>query len=219
MSHNNSWDSESQDNWDSTALQQFIDELRQDLNYLINSQQVLEEALSRLNVLSGDDRMIIMLPSEEYNIETSNGDQLSCAICIDDLLSKEIIRTLPCNHRFHVKCIDKWLQSHNTCPMCRAHVFQEITEIVWIVNKAEEHDDFRRKVIITDVNDFEFIKSAQSCISNQSYISYENWRASVVVAYCSSCYHVTQIVHFWEELDELSLNLVKRLLCIGLHNS
>uniref|UniRef100_A0A1A9W0L8 RING-type domain-containing protein n=1 Tax=Glossina brevipalpis TaxID=37001 RepID=A0A1A9W0L8_9MUSC len=128
MSHNNSWDSESQDNWDSTALQQVTDELRQDLNYLINSQQVLEEARSGLDELCGDDRMIIintLLPSEEYNIETSNGDQLSCAICIDDLLSKEIIRTLQCNHRFHVKCIDKWLQSHSTCPMCRAHVFQE----------------------------------------------------------------------------------------------
>uniref|UniRef100_A0A1A9W0Q8 RING-type domain-containing protein n=1 Tax=Glossina brevipalpis TaxID=37001 RepID=A0A1A9W0Q8_9MUSC len=121
-----SWDSESQGSWDS-AFQQSIYEVRQYLNYF-NRQQVLEEARSRLNQLSGDDRMImvnVFIPSEEFNIETSNGDQLSCAICIDDLLSKEIIRTLPCNHRFHVKCIDKWLQSHNTCPMCRAPVIDD----------------------------------------------------------------------------------------------
>ena len=32
------------------------------------------------------------------------------------------IRTLICNHKFHNTCINKWLDSHNTCPLCRREV-------------------------------------------------------------------------------------------------
>uniref|UniRef100_A0A1A9VZT5 RING-type domain-containing protein n=1 Tax=Glossina brevipalpis TaxID=37001 RepID=A0A1A9VZT5_9MUSC len=98
-----------------------------DNDSLLNDHQILEAMQGACDEFSRDLRTvkINMLPSNEYNIEMSNGDQLSCAICINDFLSKEIIRTLPCNHRFHVECIDKWLQSNSTCPMCRARVIHE----------------------------------------------------------------------------------------------
>ncbi|GAU27091.1 hypothetical protein TSUD_103990 [Trifolium subterraneum] len=36
---------------------------------------------------------------------------------------EEIMRLLPnCKHSFHVGCIDKWLASHSTCPICRSKV-------------------------------------------------------------------------------------------------
>jgi hypothetical protein len=31
---------------------------------------------------------------------------------------------LQCGHKFHEKCIDEWISSHESCPICREHVFK-----------------------------------------------------------------------------------------------
>ncbi|CAM0908540.1 unnamed protein product [Alopecurus aequalis] len=46
-----------------------------------------------------------------------------CAICLTEFIEGESLRVLPlCGHGFHVACIDAWLQTHATCPTCRATV-------------------------------------------------------------------------------------------------
>ncbi|KAF5452880.1 hypothetical protein F2P56_027836 [Juglans regia] len=51
---------------------------------------------------------------------------LECAVCLSELVQGEKARLLPkCNHGFHVDCIDMWLQSHSTCPLCRNPVAPE----------------------------------------------------------------------------------------------
>ncbi|KAI5346380.1 PREDICTED: RING-H2 finger [Prunus dulcis] len=43
-----------------------------------------------------------------------------CAVCLTEIEEGEEFRTLPeCMHSFHVPCIDKWLYSHPSCPICR----------------------------------------------------------------------------------------------------
>lgn len=45
---------------------------------------------------------------------------LECAVCLCEFEENEKARQLPkCNHSFHIDCIDMWLQSHSTCPLCR----------------------------------------------------------------------------------------------------
>ncbi|KAH7292650.1 hypothetical protein KP509_29G079200 [Ceratopteris richardii] len=46
-----------------------------------------------------------------------------CAICLSDFKEQECIRMLPkCQHCFHKECIQSWLGSHSTCPLCRSNL-------------------------------------------------------------------------------------------------
>ncbi|XP_057526800.1 RING-H2 finger protein ATL57-like [Amaranthus tricolor] len=47
-------------------------------------------------------------------------DETECAICLSEFEEKEWVKEIPyCGHVFHVGCIDTWLASHVTCPLCR----------------------------------------------------------------------------------------------------
>ncbi|XP_010937240.1 RING-H2 finger protein ATL3 [Elaeis guineensis] len=51
---------------------------------------------------------------------------LECAVCLSELSKGEEARLLPgCRHGFHLECIDMWLNSHSTCPLCRSPVLSE----------------------------------------------------------------------------------------------
>ncbi|PQQ16267.1 hypothetical protein Pyn_21954 [Prunus yedoensis var. nudiflora] len=46
--------------------------------------------------------------------------QQQCVICMEDFVDGDCCRVLPtCNHTFHLMCIDPWLTSQLTCPICR----------------------------------------------------------------------------------------------------
>ncbi|CAL1356629.1 unnamed protein product [Linum trigynum] len=46
-----------------------------------------------------------------------------CSVCLSEFQEEEKLRLLPkCHHAFHVPCIDAWLKSHATCPLCRANI-------------------------------------------------------------------------------------------------
>ncbi|TGZ58280.1 hypothetical protein CRM22_009738 [Opisthorchis felineus] len=46
-----------------------------------------------------------------------------CMICLDDYEPKDLLRAMRCRHEFHAKCVDKWLKTKRTCPLCRADAF------------------------------------------------------------------------------------------------
>ncbi|KAF9681620.1 hypothetical protein SADUNF_Sadunf05G0020800 [Salix dunnii] len=46
---------------------------------------------------------------------------LECAVCLNEFEEDEKLRLIPnCDHVFHPDCIGAWLESHSTCPVCRA---------------------------------------------------------------------------------------------------
>ncbi|KAB2630135.1 E3 ubiquitin-protein ligase ATL6-like [Pyrus ussuriensis x Pyrus communis] len=50
-------------------------------------------------------------------------EALECAVCLNEFEDDETLRLIPkCDHVFHPECIDEWLASHTTCPVCRANL-------------------------------------------------------------------------------------------------
>ena len=43
----------------------------------------------------------------------------TCSICLMDINDGQNTILLPCGHMFHSDCATKWLEIHNTCPLCR----------------------------------------------------------------------------------------------------
>ncbi|XP_015932409.1 uncharacterized protein LOC107458715 [Arachis duranensis] len=56
-------------------------------------------------------------------------DAEQCYICLAEYEEGDQIRVLPCNHEYHMSCVDKWLKEiHGVCPLCRGNVCGGFTE-------------------------------------------------------------------------------------------
>ena len=49
----------------------------------------------------------------------TDGETLTCAVCLQDVEKGEMTSRLPCSHAYHPHCINAWMANHNTCPICR----------------------------------------------------------------------------------------------------
>ncbi|OMP02432.1 Zinc finger, RING-type [Corchorus olitorius] len=48
-------------------------------------------------------------------------EESECSICLGVFEEIEKLKVLPeCNHAYHSECVDKWLSSQSSCPLCRA---------------------------------------------------------------------------------------------------
>eukprot|EP00271_Cylindrocystis_brebissonii_P008272 TRINITY_DN2231_c0_g2_i2.p1 TRINITY_DN2231_c0_g2~~TRINITY_DN2231_c0_g2_i2.p1 ORF type:complete len:494 (+),score=110.41 TRINITY_DN2231_c0_g2_i2:860-2341(+) len=46
-------------------------------------------------------------------------EDAECCICLSPYDDDVELRQLPCSHHFHCQCIDKWLRTKPTCPLCK----------------------------------------------------------------------------------------------------
>ncbi|XP_040858080.1 E3 ubiquitin-protein ligase RNF133 [Ochotona curzoniae] len=53
-----------------------------------------------------------------------NGD--SCVVCFELYKPNDTIRILTCKHFFHKNCIDPWILTHGTCPMCKCDILKAL---------------------------------------------------------------------------------------------
>jgi hypothetical protein len=50
----------------------------------------------------------------------------SCAICLDNFSGdQKKVAELRCQHIFHVDCLNKWVETNDICPMCRAPILKD----------------------------------------------------------------------------------------------
>lgn len=76
--------------------------------------------LFRLHDSGLDQASIDALPVFYYKDITGLKEPFDCAVCLCELSDHDKLRLLPrCSHAFHITCIDTWLLSNSTCPLCR----------------------------------------------------------------------------------------------------
>ncbi|XP_074321507.1 E3 ubiquitin-protein ligase ATL4-like [Silene latifolia] len=80
-----------------------------------------EQSLRRVSPI------INALPLFTYNNQRA-GD---CAVCLSKFENDDVLRLLPmCCHAFHAECIDTWLRSNLTCPLCRSPVILSEIDVI-----------------------------------------------------------------------------------------
>lgn len=52
----------------------------------------------------------------------AEAEEKRCSICLENFYREEMVRTLPCFHSYHANCIDPWLRSKSTCPICKQDI-------------------------------------------------------------------------------------------------
>lgn len=61
-------------------------------------------------------------PTTATNSSGSPAVVQNCVVCLSPVAEGEMVRQLlACNHLFHVECVDMWLFSNPTCPLCRTN--------------------------------------------------------------------------------------------------
>ncbi|GLU00341.1 hypothetical protein SLE2022_177180 [Rubroshorea leprosula] len=69
-----------------------------------------------------------------------------CAICLSKFEAQDQLRLLPlCCHAFHTECIDTWLNSNQSCPLCRFPIYASEAEVLKILLSSSNggvHDSF-----------------------------------------------------------------------------
>jgi hypothetical protein len=75
------------------------------------------DELSRLDEgSSGASKELI---NNQIKTKLKNDHEDDCCICMDAMKKNTLVRILPCTHTFHSRCVDKWLKTNNSCPICK----------------------------------------------------------------------------------------------------
>ncbi|PKA49423.1 RING-H2 finger protein ATL13 [Apostasia shenzhenica] len=77
-----------------------------------------------------DQSFIDALPIFLYKAIIGLKDPFDCAVCLCEFEEDDKLRLLPkCSHAFHIDCIDTWLLSHSTCPLCRRSLLHNFSPV------------------------------------------------------------------------------------------
>ena len=73
-----------------------------------------------------DAAIVSELPETKIDdIKKLDKDKQNCVICMEDFKNGDKSTNLPCLHMFHTNCIQSWLKTQNTCPICKFKLTQD----------------------------------------------------------------------------------------------
>ncbi|AES87565.1 putative transcription factor C2H2 family [Medicago truncatula] len=100
-----------------------------------------------------------MLPIIVYN-ESFSVKDTQCSVCLLDYQPEDRLQQIPaCGHTFHMSCIDLWLSSHSTCPLCRLSLLPtaksstEISEMQATSNEEMEMQQSDEETLAMEFSD------------------------------------------------------------------
>jgi E3 ubiquitin-protein ligase ATL10/75/76/77/78 len=119
----------------SLALNSIIRCVLRFLNVAINNDSSLSSSSNSSPQLANKGikkKALKTFPTVSYSTELKLPSlDAECVICLSEFTKGEKVRILPkCNHGFHVRCIDKWLKAHSSCPKCRQCLLETCRKIV-----------------------------------------------------------------------------------------
>eukprot|EP00427_Karlodinium_veneficum_P033917 CAMPEP_0169285526 /NCGR_PEP_ID=MMETSP1016-20121227/58748_1 /TAXON_ID=342587 /ORGANISM="Karlodinium micrum, Strain CCMP2283" /LENGTH=380 /DNA_ID=CAMNT_0009375045 /DNA_START=27 /DNA_END=1166 /DNA_ORIENTATION=+ len=65
-------------------------------------------------------------------------DENKCMICMEHFADGDVLRTLPCLHRYHKQCVDTWLHRSSSCPICKRDVTDTTAPVMEISRPAND---------------------------------------------------------------------------------
>lgn len=81
---------------------------------------VMAEEAERNNSAQATD--IAALPTSKKTETMNMGAQKQCMVCLEDFANGDDLKTLPCLHIYHQACIERWLGTDNSCPVCKTPI-------------------------------------------------------------------------------------------------
>ncbi|KAJ5741713.1 DNA damage-inducible protein 1 [Penicillium manginii] len=91
------------------------------------SQKMTQSLLKTLPIIqynngsghSASTRSSSIVSDDSIDEKIENQRNTACPICTDDFIENQMLRILPCEHQYHMKCIGDWLSRGSSCPVCR----------------------------------------------------------------------------------------------------
>jgi DNA-directed RNA polymerase subunit RPC12/RpoP len=105
--------------WEVIGIEEWLSNARFNEGSHNDSFQSLNQGSTSLGL---SEVFINHLPKEKFVPNATGSSIQDCSICLEEFQLGQKLVCLPCNHKFHPKCLTPWLESHVQCPYCRAKI-------------------------------------------------------------------------------------------------
>ncbi|GBM93873.1 hypothetical protein AVEN_213440-1 [Araneus ventricosus] len=82
-------------------------------------------------------------PMSNEEAEGTSDDTIQCVICWETVSGLNR-KSLPCSHVFHENCINEWLESSSSCPVCRSSIHGTNISLQGMVNVLRNYATWTR---------------------------------------------------------------------------
>ncbi|GKU98938.1 hypothetical protein SLEP1_g11871 [Rubroshorea leprosula] len=97
------------------------DDMRLDVDNMTYEELLaLEEQIGNVPTGLSDETILARLRRQIYQpVAAGPGECEPCCVCQEDFVEGEELGRLDCGHEYHFSCIKQWLNTKNTCPICK----------------------------------------------------------------------------------------------------